>query len=229
MTLRGTSLRLSGLNCGMQTKRIILPAILFSLLCSVSCTKESPETSGFSEPKDQNTASLLWDSTYRPLLHKFTSTGCGGCGRFGIPLFDSVAHQMGDSILPLLTHFKYNDPFINPSSQAIEKAWVTHYSSPQIWINHEEKTLELIRTGLPGAIEQCRDFLRNEMKASADAHLAIAFKRNASGRFDLHVGIKNNSPETKQWHVQVYGMEDSVWASQSGVWPPPHHFFVNRG
>lgn len=170
------------------------------------------------------------DSTYRPLLHFFTSTGCGGCGRFGIPVFSAVASAMGDSILPLPTHFKYNDKFIGESSLAIEKAIVSHYASPQIWVNMDEITYSIIQYSNADAIEKTKVFLREAMKSEAPAFLGLKAELKANGRFDVALSIEKKSETVGDMYYEIYGLEDGPIGSQAGADPfVATHYRVNRG
>lgn len=209
--------------CSYMKKLILWSLALLSLWsCKEQMPGNEPESNTREDPP-------VIDRTYRPFLHSFTSTGCGVCARFGIPVFQEVASEMGDSILPLITHFKYNDPFINQSSLTIEKAIVQHYSSPQIWIENEEITRKIIGKEISEAAEWCKTALRKETNKNADAYLGLEAAHNERGRFDLAIAVENASGESKTYHIEVYGHEDSIWASQSGTWPPPHHYWVNRG
>lgn len=204
-----------------------LIVIFFILLSILSCQKaeniaEDPQT-------DSQNNNAMVERRYRPFLHNFTSTGCGVCARFGIPVFEEVASSMGDSILSLMTHFKYNDPFINESSLAIEKAVLQHYSSPQIWIENEEITQSILGQSIEQAAERCKEELRAGFQQATPAYLGLHVEQNASGRFDVDLAIENADQQEHKFFIEVYGHEDSIWASQSGIWPPPHHFYVNRG
>ena len=60
-----------------------------------SCTEETPVTE-----EVQNGVEV--ERVFRPFLHNFSSTGCGPCGRFGIPLLNEIGDEMGDSIFPFI-------------------------------------------------------------------------------------------------------------------------------
>jgi hypothetical protein len=108
----------------MNRKIIYLAAILFITLFAVSCRDETPEVKEVQEPVQE----LQVDRRYRPLAHHFGSTGCSSCGRIGIPVMEALATEMADSVVPFITHFKYNDPFITSSSEAIE-AYLVYQST----------------------------------------------------------------------------------------------------
>lgn len=112
-------------------------SVLFLLgtLILTGCKKEIND-----EPQTEN--KLEVNRQYRPFIHHFSSTGCGPCGRFGVPVLNKVAEEMGDSIFAFITHFKYNDPFITASSQAIELAILAEWYSPQIWLENKNRTFD---------------------------------------------------------------------------------------
>jgi len=203
--------------------------ILFILLAIgvISCTDQGGEVD---KKEEIDTKQLDVDRQYRPLLHLFTSTGCGGCGRFGIPVFSDVAVSMGDSILALPTHFKYDDKYITPSSLAIEKGVVEHYSSPQIWVNANEITYDIIRYSKEVAKEKTKVFLRSEMNNQAEAFVGIDAKLKSNGRFDIDLAVLRNVETTEHFYYEVYGMEDGPIGSQAGADPfVATHNRVNRG
>jgi hypothetical protein len=170
------------------------------------------------------------DYTYRPFLHKFTSTGCGGCGRFGIPVLSQTSKEMGDSIFALATHFKYNDVFITPSSQAIEQAILNSWHSPQIWVDNKEITFDIISLGIANAVKETKSRLRDHLQDEAEAYIGINSKFRDDQRYDIELAVLNNTSETAEFYVEVYGMEDGLVGSQAGAdpfhWP---HDAVNRG
>lgn len=199
---------------------------LITCLNLISCKEEGKD---LPEQKEEVPV-LKADQKYRPLLHLFTSTNCGGCGRFGIPVFTDVAASMGDSILPLPTHFKYEDPFINNSSLAIEKGVVKHYSSPQIWVNMEEITNQIIPYSLEVAKEKTRQFLRDAMQTKAEVYLGLRAKLKDNGRFHVELALQQSAQAEGVYYYEVYGMEDGVVASQAGANPyVATHERVNRG
>lgn len=191
-----------------------------------ACNEKETET----PPQDKEEQPLSVDRVYRPLAHHFSSTGCGPCGRFGIPVLSQIADEMGDSILPLITHFKYNDPFITSSSQAIEQALLFQWYSPQIWVNNSNITFDILYDGIPGAVEETKDLLRAEMSKEAKAFVGLIAKQNSNDRFDVEWVIENNLEDSATYFVEVYAMEDGIVASQAGADPfVSTHFRVNRG
>lgn len=170
------------------------------------------------------------DYLYRPLVNHFSSTGCGPCGRFGIPVLNGVADQMGDSIVPLITHFKYNDPFITESSLAIESAILEEWYSPQIWINKTNITYDIIYDNVKSAIVKTVNLLRDELLNEAEAYVGITANFNSNNRFDIEYVIENAGNDSANFYVEVYSMEDSIIASQAGATPfVSTHYKVNRG
>ncbi len=203
-----------------QTLAVLAALILFS------CNEKETEN----PPQKEESQVLMIDRVYRPLAHHFSSTGCGPCGRFGIPLISQVADEMGDSIVPLITHFKYNDPFITESSKAIEQALLFQWYSPQIWVNNTNITLEILNDGIPAAVKETKELLRTEMSKSAEAFVGLSAKLNASDRFDIEWIIENNMDDSASYYVEVYAMEDGIVASQAGADPfVSTHYKVNRG
>ncbi|MDG2454375.1 MAG: hypothetical protein P8N47_01075 [Bacteroidia bacterium] len=179
---------------------------------------------------NNDSVELQVDRRYRPLLHHFGSTGCGGCGRWGIPLVNRLGDRMGDSIIPLITHFKYNDPFITASSQRLEETILNARYSPQVWINNKDITLPMLYTGLEASIVTTQNMLRDSMKKEAKAFVGFQAIQLPSTRYDAEVMVENNTDDSATFFVEIYSMQDGLIASQAGADPyASTHYRVNRG
>jgi hypothetical protein len=191
-------------------------AILFILASCSEKSSSDPEPSDSLKPAE-NHAEIQY--SHRPLLQFWTSTGCGGCGRFGIPVSEQVAEDMGDSILLLPTHFKYNDPFINDASLAIENNMVLSYHSPQIWVGGKDLIYDLISMSQSQAVRTVKNQLRDQLNTPPSAHLGAVIKPNDNDRFDVTLSIENASFVDQTLYLQLYAMEDGLIASQAGADP----------
>ena len=137
---------------------------------------------------------------------------------------------MGDSVFPFITHFKYNDPFKTESSAAIEQAILNQWHSPQLWVNNTEITFDILGMTIPDAVEDTKRRLRAKLSEKAEAFIGVEAMIREDQRYNVHFAIQNNTAETAVFHVEVYGMEDSLIAAQAGA-DPYHkaHLMVNRG
>lgn len=208
-----------------MNKRINSFLVIFSvsLLFFAGCKEKIAEVNN--EP-----AKLSVDRVYRPLLHHFGSTGCGGCGRWGMPLVNRLGDEMGDSIIPFITHFKYNDPFITASSQKLEETILHERYSPQVWINNEDITFPMLNTGLEASIVSTRLRLRDSMKKEAKAFVGFRASQKPSTRYDGEVLVENNTADSATFYIEIYSMQDGLIASQAGADPyVATHYRVNRG
>jgi hypothetical protein len=205
--------------------------IALSALFFVACKEEPPPVDKTDNTvKTDELAVPSVDTKYRPFLHFFTSIHCGGCGRFGIPVSDKVADEMGDSIFMLPTHFKYNDVFINNSTLAIEKALVVTYHSPQLWVNKKEHTYDIINFSHERAANYLKAELRKELDTDPGLHLGLDYKLKENGRLEVVVAVENSGADSATYHFEVYGMEDGLNEVQAGNTPYRRdHDRVNRG
>ncbi|MCB0737995.1 MAG: hypothetical protein KDC92_10815, partial [Bacteroidetes bacterium] len=48
----------------------------------------------------------------RQMALLFTSTGCDACGIWGIDCYNDYSETLGDDAVPVVSHFKYDDPLI---------------------------------------------------------------------------------------------------------------------
>lgn len=209
----------------MKWNRIFVLSLV-AAFAFVGCKEESP----VEEKKNITEQSPEVDKTYRPFLHLFTSIHCGGCGRFGIPVSENVAEQMGDSIFMLPTHFKYNDVFINNSSTAIEKALVVTYHSPQLWVNQKEHTYDILNFSHEKAGEYLKTELRKELGNNPGAYIGLEYSLKSNGRMAVAVAVENANDTEAEYYYEVYGMEDGLNEVQAGNTPYRRdHYRVNRG
>lgn len=214
----------------IEMKKILILSALF-LFVLVSCKEEPPKVDK-TDPVDtkMELEEPTVEAKYRPFLHLFTSIHCGGCGRFGIPVSNKVADEMGDSIFMLPTHFKYNDVFINNSTLAIEKALVVTYHSPQLWVNKKEHTYDIINFSHEKAADYLKVELRKELNNDAGLHFGLNYKLKDNGRVDVAVAIENANDTEAEYYYEVYGMEDGLNEVQAGNDPyRKDHDRVNRG
>lgn len=210
----------------MNRKIIYLAAILFITLFAVSCRDETPEVKEVQEPVQE----LQVDRRYRPLAHHFGSTGCSSCGRIGIPVMEALATEMADSVVPFITHFKYNDPFITSSSEAIEAGMLEQWSSPQFWLNSTNITSEILSSNIPAVTVAYKQRLRAAFSQSADAFVGARYVRKENMRYDFDVLIENVAASEQTFFVELYTIEDGLVASQAGANPyVATHKNVNRG
>lgn len=209
--------------------KISILYVCFGLvMAQTGCTEKNNDTpvSSQQETKDFPTV----DEVYRPLVHHFGSTGCTGCGNWGAPVVHRLAEDMGDSILPLITHFKYNDPFITSSSEAIEAAMLKQWYSPQIWINGDDITFEIFGTGIERSVEECKKRLRDSMTIKPQAFVGFNAAMKPDTRYDAEVTVQNVAEDSATYFIEVYSMEDGPVASQAGADPyVATHYKVNRG
>ncbi|MFT4523748.1 MAG: hypothetical protein ACI8ZN_002704 [Bacteroidia bacterium] len=211
----------------MNHKSLVLAFVVAFSVTLFGCKEEKVITD--SKP-DETEIQLDVDYHYRPFLHFFTSTGCGGCGRFGIPVFESVANQMGDSIMALPTHFKYNDKFIRASSNAIEKALVVTYHSPQIWVEETEFTYDILNFSIPKAAAYTAAKLRTEFSSNAEAYVGLRYSKKENGRIAVTLAVENGLDQETSFVYEIYSMEDGLVGSQAGGNPfVAKHCRVNRG
>lgn len=196
---------------------------MLSTLILIGCKEEVSDAT----PVENN---LEVNRQYRPFIHHFSSTGCGPCGRFGVPVLNKVANEMGDSVFAFITHFKYNDPFITSSSQALEDAILAEWYSPQIWLENENRTFDLLGLDTTTAAEKAKTILRNELTKPAEAHIGLRANLKDNNRTDVELVVQNATDKQATFYIEVYGMEDGIVASQAG--PPSNvitHVRVNRG
>ncbi|MFT5723552.1 MAG: hypothetical protein ACI9JN_000666 [Bacteroidia bacterium] len=195
----------------------------------IGCKEDPPKIDTVDTTKTELSEPTV-EAKYRPFLHFFTSIHCGGCGRFGIPVSDEVAAEMGDTIFMLPTHFKYNDVFINKSTLAIEKALVVTYHSPQLWVNKKEHTYDIINFSHDKAAEYLKAELRKELNTNPGVALGLNYKLKDNGRVEVVVAIENVNNDSAEYHYEVYGMEDGLNEVQAGNTPYRRdHDRVNRG
>ena len=204
----------------------LLSFFIIGVLMITSCKDKAPET----EPDESLEVGGSVDYTYRPLVHHFGSTNCGGCGRWAVPLIHQVAEEMGDTIVPLITHFKYEDIFITESSDAIVDGIIESWYSPQVWINDRDITFDIINSGQRSSELEVMKRLRSLAKEKADVYIGFTAADNDRGRLDATVQVKNSKEDSASYFLEIYTMRDGEIASQAGADPyVTTHYKVNKG
>ena len=200
--------------------------IIIGLFFLAACSDKSEDV----EVEQENEPLELIERVYRPLVHHFGSTNCGGCGRWAVPLIHQVAEEMGDTVIPLITHFKYNDIFITPASESIVDGFLGPWYSPQVWINNEDITFDIINAGQRPSELEVMKRLRELAKGDADAYVGFTAADNDRGRLDATVQVENASMDSATFFIEIYTMRDGEIASQAGADPyVSTHYRVNKG
>ncbi|MEN8697308.1 MAG: thioredoxin family protein, partial [Bacteroidia bacterium] len=102
---------------------ILIITFAFALWgCNEKVTETNPTIPN--ETKQEETSNLVapdveLTEVNKPVLYKYTSTGCPGCGSWGAPTFEGIADELKNDIVPLAVHIKYGDPMITDISNEI--------------------------------------------------------------------------------------------------------------
>lgn len=106
----------------MKIRKILTLAIAVSV-AFIACEKEvenasSDNSNNVTETIDEG-LTLNIEQKQNATMFFYTSTGCPGCGSWGMPAFASLQTDHEENVVPVGIHIKYNDPLITETSEAI--------------------------------------------------------------------------------------------------------------
>lgn len=205
------------------------------ILASVACKEKSTETvpnqinETITEKKEP--PQILLDNQTKPVLFKYTSTGCPGCGSWGAPTFEKIAQENKQTSVPIAVHIKYGDPMITTISQEIADNRSGQRYTPQLFVN-TKNAMELNGGRINGAktiatVDSLFEFERQSETPIAvgvssvinDTMIRIRYKTEA---------LKNLEGEYK---IAVYVMENKLLYQQSNATfnPYEHNYVIRTG
>ena len=135
----------------------------------------------------------MLDTTQRPVLFDFTSTGCPGCGSWGKPTFNSFADEYENKIVPMAVHIKYGDSMITPISEAIANNRTGTFYTPQLWVNNKNGMV-LSGNSINGtaSTENIRAEIENKIAERPEIAVGVSGVINVT---TIHVRLKTKNLE----------------------------------
>lgn len=160
---------------------------------------------------------LVLDDEKKTLNTLFTSTGCGGCGVWGIDCHTRYSHEMAADAIPFELHFKYGDPMINPTSDSFVAIATPRYS-PFFAVGLFE-SMDLAAENRPKICEKSQEraegYVATFKKDARPSQVAIAHQVEGN-EIKVHFAYKAQDFEGLQY--AVYLLENNVVATQNAGW-----------
>lgn len=188
------------------------------LFATISCQSLNEEALEGNDPVSiDNIKDITVSKQYRAPLFFFTSYRCRGCGSFGKPVTEQVIEAMGDSLVPMVCHFKYGDPFENQTNLDIISSQGGDLSSPQIYWDGKNEIFKLFSLGQLGSVEYLKSEIREDYQEAAPVYLGIEAKQKANGRWQVNYTIENAENSKATYRVEIYSNEDGLISIQKGA------------
>lgn len=176
---------------------------------------------------------LSFNHPATPVFLEFTSTGCPGCGRWGVPKSALLRNIHGDRINPAAIHIRFNDPMESDISVAIGKNRPGRRFTPQFWINNEHVTFINENNRLDSAVtfQQAESVILNEFNSKQLPKLDGSLSKDGSS-LTIEYGVKlNQTNSSDTYYLACYLMRDGVEAAQKGYEgqnPPIHNHVLTE-
>lgn len=153
---------------------------------------------------EQNTLGIL-----------FTSTGCNGCGTWGVECFEGIIDRIDKGVIPVAAHWKYGDPMTTNMS----KTWVEHFQprfSP-FFVTGTEHTID-INTGCPGSEKNAKEVVSTHLAQTPVFNMGAKHKV-LDDKIHLTVGYELLDTENDEnYSLAAFVLEDKIIVDQSIGW-----------
>jgi hypothetical protein len=191
--------------------------LFFLILMAFLYSCQKPEESAHVQKSFEKTSEVEISRRYRAPLFFFTSYRCRGCGSFGKPVTERVIESMGDSLVPMVCHFKYGDPFENQTNLDIIESQGGDRSSPQIYWEGKNEIFKLFGLGQNGSVEYLRNEIREDFGKVAKVYVGLKAEQKENGRWSVQYAAENATNEKANYRVEIYSNEDGLISIQKGA------------
>jgi hypothetical protein len=191
----------------------------------MSCKKdESKEV----DVIEEEVVELSYDSIQNAIIQDFTSTGCPGCGSWGVPTFEQFIKN-NPTVVPVSVHIKYNDPMITQESNDLGNNRVGRKWTPQLAIGNEQCVLLTNSNSIDGqgsVAKMNAEFA--SLTSMAPVVAADAKYKIEEGKVTVNYGSKSLENLTGEYFISTLLMEDSIVYKQSNASQNFVHNYVIR-
>lgn len=190
-----------------------LGMVLLAMLLFTSCDKKNEEETEVKE-KDP-VVELSYSTEQNVIIQEFTSTGCPGCGSWGIPTFEKFIDD-NPTVVPIAVHIKYGDKFITTESNALGNNRVGSRFTPQISIG-SEPCVVLSSGGINAAASVAKMQKEFDSLSGLDQQVKVAANYTIEdGNIIIHYGGEVLAGANGEYVLTAYVMENGNVASQIG-------------
>ena len=180
------------------------------------CTDESAQNFNSDANCDDGSCVFL-DDEVKTLNTLFTSTGCGGCGVWGVDCHTKYSHEMLDRAIPFELHFKYGDPMINATSDSFVAIARPRYS-PFFAVGLFE-SMDLAAENRPMICEKSQEradgFIKNFRDEARNTRIGVSHTIE-NGKINVHYAYDIEDFEGLQ--CALYILENNIVATQNAGW-----------
>lgn len=218
----------------MKKNIIALSLVAMSMVaCDDKKTEVQPQevtpTENEDNATDKEAPKIVLVNEQKPVLFKYTSTGCPGCGSWGAPTFERISSEQKEALVPIAVHIKYGDPMITDISNAIAQNRTGQYYTPQLWVNNENgMVLNGGRIDGNGSITKMNTEIANKVSTTPEVQVGVSSVVNDT-KLTVKYATRTNENIAGEYSVAVYLMENKISYRQSGgATNPFEHNYVIR-
>lgn len=161
--------------------------------------------------------SLTIEQKQNATLFFYTSTGCPGCGSWGMPTFDNLSTEYAENVTPITIHIKYGDPYITDVSEAIANNRTGQFYTPQIHVNNTNCVR--ISGGYisnSGSLTTADSVIAAVTAQAPVASSGATFEINGDD-ITVRYGAAFHEATSGEYYVSAYLLEDSLYYNQVGA------------
>lgn len=195
---------------------------IFAISAFIDCKKEEDHaennTTTVTTEEDQGLV-LEIEQKQNATMFFYTSTGCPGCGSWGMPAFASLSAEHEANVIPVGIHIKYNDPFITETSEAIAANRTGSLYTPQIHVGSDN--IIVISGGYiddTASMNEADSEINNTSSVSPTASCGSVFEIEGS-TLNIKYGANFHEETNGEYYVAAYLLEDKLYNNQVGANP----------
>ena len=156
------------------------------------------------------------DAEKRTLNTLFTSTGCGGCGIWGIDCHKEYSSEILDKAIPFELHFKYGDSMINETSDSFVAIARPRYSPffavglKESMVNGPDRPTICAKSH-----ENADELIEKSITEAPSSQIGVTHVIN-DGHLEAHFAVEMEAFENIK--CAIYVLEDGLVYVQNAGW-----------
>ncbi len=186
---------------------------LFTLpLFLVNCDKEK----GDNVVRQEDGIDLVYSTKQRAIIQGFTSTGCLGCGSWGVPTFEEFITKNLD-VVPISVHIKYGDPMITDESNDLGNNRTGRKWTPQIAVGHTQCVLLTAGNSIDNAGSKKKMQEEYDAIVAQEQKVKVAASYKIDGKnMKIFYGGEVLEEANSEYFISAYLMENNFASYQNG-------------
>lgn len=201
-------------------KTLLLSFFAVSALFACSKEEEDDNSQDVTENvQEDDNLILSIEKKQNATMFFYTSTGCPGCGSWGIPTFKNVSEEHVENVIPVGVHIKYGDPFITDVSEDIAANREGSRFTPQLFIGNE--TMTIISGGYidgQASLDAADDHITTTSTSEPVVSCGSIYEV-VEGTARVKYGAQFHQDTEGEYYLASYLLEDKLMYDQAGADP----------